>query len=153
MPKGASVAHQGRQFVGDGSWTRCQQLQAELFERSDCSYSSCSFGGEYQPSLPAKFYGFSYLYDRVAAIGLLDGAPRTFGSQTARVVDLERAGEGLCALGQTQIDERFRAHPDASKAAHFCGDVAYVTTLLRSLGFGEEASLTMTNRIKVLRYI
>ena len=135
-------------LVGDGDWHKCKKLQKLLFDTTSCTHKSCSFGGVYQPALPKTFYGFSYLYDRVAAIGLLDGKPAQYGSQVVTLSELEKAGAALCALGQPSVAERFRDHPDASKANNFCGDVAYLTTLLASFGFEPSFSMTMTNKIK-----
>lgn len=136
-------------LVGDGDWHKCKKLQRLLFDTSSCTHASCSFGGAYQPALPKNFYGFSYLYDRVAAIGLLDGKPAQYGSQVATIADIEKAGAALCALEQSKVAERFSSHPDAQKASNFCGDVAYLSTLLQSFGFSNTDTITMTNKIKV----
>ena len=44
------------------------------------------------PPLPASLYGFSYMYDRTAAIGLLDGKPQTFGSVPMSIEAISEAG-------------------------------------------------------------
>ena len=136
-------------FVGEGDWHRCFKLQLKLFDTSSCEHKSCSFNGSYQPALPASFNGFSYMYDRTTAIGLLDGVPKQFGSQVMSQQDIAHAGESLCALNKEQAATRFSTHQDASKSSNFCGDVAYVAALLNSLGFPPTAKLTMTNKIKV----
>ena len=94
LPKDSTLEAQGHEFVGEGSYARCQELVTGLFDTSSCLYPSCSFNGAYQPPLPAKMYGFSYLYDRTAAIGLLDGHPNEFGEQRVRIRELEHATEG-----------------------------------------------------------
>ena len=43
---------------------------------------------------------------------------------------------------------RFAATNDAAKAANFCGDTVYIAALLDALGFDDEATMTMTNKIK-----
>ena len=146
LPHGASVNYNGHELVGDGDWAKCKRLQRTLFDTSTCPYRSCSFGGAYQPKLPGRVYGFSYLYDRTAAIGLLDGKMQTFGEQQMSIALIERAGAELCALDHAAVDARFATHQDANKAANFCGDVAYVSTLLASFGFSEHFQLTMTNK-------
>lgn len=135
-------------MVGDADWHRCSKLQARLFDHSGCRHSSCSWGGAYQPRLPAAVYGFSYLYDRTAAIGLFDGVAAQFGSHDASRSDLIRQGAALCALGQSTLNERFKDHSEASKAVNFCGDVAYLNALLSAFGFDEHTKLTLTNKIK-----
>lgn len=140
--------HKGQTYEGDGNWAKCLKLQHKLFDVASCKHASCSFGGAYQPKLPTTFYGFSYLYDRVAAIGLLDGKPAVYGSQVTTRADIERAGAALCALGHSAVSERFVSHPDGSKADNFCGDVAYLSALLSAFGFAENTPLTMTNKIK-----
>jgi len=107
--------------VGDGDWHHCKRLLRSLFETSACPYESCSFGGAYQPALPRTLYGFSYLYDRTAAIGLLDGNQQTFGSQRMSVADIERSGAQLCALDPKATTERFAAHQVPSSHTT-CGD-------------------------------
>ena len=107
-----------------------------------------TIGGAYQPALPSTFYGFSYLYDRTAAIGLLDHNMQQFGEQKMSIADIERAGMKLCATEQPAVASRFASHQDASKSSNFCGDVAYVTTLLSSFGFSDSYQMTMTNKIK-----
>merc|ERR1719197_714556 len=102
LPKGASSKHGEYSLTGDGDWHKCVKLQRLLFDTSSCTHSSCSFGGAYQPALPKRFYGFSYLYDRVAAIGLIDGKPAQFGHQVVTLAELQREGAKLCALDATQ---------------------------------------------------
>ena len=149
LPKGATLTHKSHEFVGEGDWYRCKRLQHSLFLADEsCPFASCSWGGAYQPKLPATFYGFSYLYDRTAAIGLLDGKMQAFGEQRMTIADIERAGVELCALEHPAVEKRFAAHQDASKSDNFCGDVAYVAALLTSFGFPASHPLTMTNKIK-----
>ena len=142
------LQHKGHDMIGHADWHKCKKLQRSLFDTSTCSYATCSFVGAYQPSLPSTFYGFSYLYDRTAAIGLMDGNMQTYGSATYRISDMERAGEKLCHMEADAVTERFKAHQDASKSANFCGDVSYLTTLLLMFGFPESHSMTVTNKIK-----
>ena len=148
LPKGASVTHKAHEIIGDGDWHKCKKLQRQLFDTTSCAFSSCSFGGAYQPALPKTFYGFSYLYDRTAAIGLLDGRQQQYGSQQMSIAEIEHAASQLCVLEQPAVAKRFATHPDASKSSNFCGDVAYLSTLLTSFGFAESYRMTMTNKIK-----
>ena len=85
---------------------------------------------------------------RTAAIGLLDNKLQQFGTQSVRIADMQKAGDTLCEMAHPDVMERFKAHQDASKAANFCGDVAYLTTMLLALGFPEGYTMTMTNKIK-----
>ena len=153
LPRGASMSHKGHEFIGESDWHRCKKLQRQLFDTSSCGFSSCSFGGAYQPALPKTFYGFSYLYDRTAAIGLLDGKQQPFGEQQMSLAEIERAGAELCALDEAATKARFATHQDASKSSNFCGDVAYLTTLLSSFGFAESYRMTMTNKIKEVELV
>jgi len=148
LPKGEAQEYKQMTFVGEGDWHRCYKLQLKLFDASSCPHKSCSFNGSYQPKLPPSFNGFSYMYDRTTAIGLLDGVPKQFGSQVMSQQDIGHAGESLCALDKQAAATRFSAHQDAHKSSNFCGDVAYVAALLSSLGFPPTTKLTMTNKIK-----
>ena len=150
LPQGAVLTHKGSELVGDGDWGRCLKLQQRLFDRSAaCAYPSCAWGGTYQPPLPASFFGFSYLYDRVAAIGLIDGHPAQYGSQSTSRAEISVGGASLCSLDATAVASRYTTHPDGSKSANFCGDVAYIAALLGAFGFSDDAKLTMTNKIQV----
>jgi len=148
LPSGATMTYKEVEMVGDGDWGRCAKLVSKLFPHTPCPYSSCSFGGAYQPPLPAGFYGFSYMYDRTAAIGLLDQTPKVFGSQEMSRADIAAAGAAVCALNAAQTAERFKTTQDAAKSNNYCGDVAYIAVLLEALGFDLSTKLTMTNKIK-----
>lgn len=147
MPKKSRHTINGRVFVGEGSYVGCVTLTEGLFDKTSCLYGSCSFNGAYQPKLPDTFYGFSYLYDRTAAIGLLDGHIHEFGETQVTIDGIEHAAEGLCHHGEPQLAERFREHPDLHKVHNFCGDVVYLAVLLRALGFDDQFRMTMTNKI------
>ena len=58
---------------------------------------------------------------------------------------LERCGS---AGDSAATATRFVKAGDAAKAANFCGDVVYLAVLLDKLGFDDDATLTMTNKIK-----
>jgi len=150
LPIGASVTHKGSVVQGAGDYRRCKKLTKRLFDGEACSYGErmCSFGGVYQPPLPKRFYGFSYMFDRTAAIGLLDQKPVTFGAAEMSRDDIERAAKAVCSLDQAGAAARFAATNDAAKAANFCGDTVYIAALLDALGFDERSTMTMTNKIK-----
>lgn len=139
--------------MGEGNWQRCSRLMSRLFDTSSCPFESCSFNGEYQPQLPSSFMGFSYLYDRTAAIGLIDGTPRQFGSQEMSRADIELAGSAICGLDATATATKFATTQDAAKSFNYCGDVAYVASLLGALGFDHRTKLTMTNKIKEVELV
>ena len=148
VPKGAPVGHKGLLLTGHPDWMRCRKLMLSLFDRGGCPHASCSWGKAYQPAaLPQTLYGFSYLYDRTAAIGLFDGKPAKYGATTKTLADINRAGAALCTLDTAALAERFGGHPDEDKRHNFCGDVAYVSALLESFGFAESQPLTLTNKI------
>jgi len=147
-PKDHTDQYKEVTFVGASDWHRCLKLQGQLFDNGSCTYASCSFGGAYQPPLPDTFNAFSYMYDRTAAIGLLDFKMQQYGSQTMSYDDISKAGEGVCDLDKQGAAARFAGHQDASKSHNFCGDVAYIAALLRALGFEHDTKLTMTNKIE-----
>jgi hypothetical protein len=93
-------------------------------------------------------YGFSYLYDRTAAIGLFDGKPVLSGSQRTSRTQIERGGASLCIMEAQAIKARYRAHPDARQADQFCGDVAYIVALLEALRIAPDAELVVAKEIK-----
>ena len=126
LPSGASTAYKGVEMVGDGDYKRCAKLIQKLFPPTPCVHASCSFGGAYQPPLPAVVYGFSYMYDRTAAIGLLDRKPAVFGEQSMSAADIEGGGVEVCALSAQQTAERFAGTTDAAKANNYCALYIYI---------------------------
>ena len=156
VPKGASVDHKGQKLEGTGEYKRCKKLIKNLFgddeKEEACEKKNgkhhCSFTGEYRPPMPSSFYGFSYMYDRTGAIGLLDTAPAQFGSLNLSADQIEDKAKEICALDGSATTARFAAAGDASKSVNFCGDILYVSVLLEKLGFDEHKGMTMTNKIK-----
>lgn len=141
LPKGASIEHEGLTLAGDGDWNRCLKLTSKLFVAPDWSTAE-------SPPLPANFYGFSYMYDRTAAIGLLDSNPQVFGSAQMSIDQIAEAGKVVCALDAAATAARFANTADAPKANNYCGDVVYIAALMEALGFDRATPLTMTNKIK-----
>ena len=149
VPKGASVDHKGQKLEGSGEYKRCKKLIKNLFgddeKEEACEKKNgkhhCSFTGEYRPPMPSSFYGFSYMYDRTGAIGLLDTAPAQFGSLNLSADQIEDKAKEICALDGSATTARFAAAGDASKSANFCGDILYVSVLLEKLGFDELQAL------------
>lgn len=78
------------------------------------------------------------MYDRTAAIGLLDGKPSTYGSVRMSRDDIEHAAKATCALDLPATTAKFAAAGDAAKATNFCGDAVYLEVLLDELGFDDE---------------
>lgn len=144
LPKGSTTVHAGSALEGVGDWSHCLELQRGLFDAQSGPLPLDS-------AASLTFFGFSYLYDRVAAIGLLDGHSVLFGNQSVTRRSIERGGASLCALDHTALASRFAAHPEGDKAHLFCGDVAYISALLASLGFRESTELTVANKLGVRR--
>jgi len=141
LPKGATIDHAGVSVAGEGDWARCLKLTTKLFADSTWSIAD-------MPPLPASVYGFSYMYDRTAAVGLLDGTPRQFGSVPMSIEAISEAGKAVCGLDAAATKARFAGTQDAAKSDNYCGDAAYVAALLGALGFAPSTQLTMTNKIK-----
>ena len=152
LPLGASATHNGVMIAGGGDYKHCKKLVKKLFDDDDtpCKHGKgkCSFGGAFQPALPKTFYGFSYLFDRTAAIGLLDGKPTTYGTATMTRDDIEHAAKAICGLNKDAVAAKFSAANDAAKSANFCGDAIYLEALLDAFGFDDHTPMTMTNKIK-----
>jgi len=156
LPVGGKLTYKTVSFEGAGEWKRCSKLVKKLFDDDDdCKYGKhmCSIKGTYQPTMPPIFYGFSYLWDRTGAIGLLDNKPSVFGQQKMSRDDIESAGKAICALDHAAAATRFAGIQDAAKSDNFCGDVAYLEALLDVLGFNDSQQLTMTNKIKEVELV
>ena len=150
LPVGATTTHKGVSISGAGDHHKCKKLTKRIFGDDDyCPFGKhmCSFKGVYQPSLPKTFYGFSYMFDRTAAIGLLDGKPTVYGTAKMSRDDIEHASKATCALDAAATTKKFAAAGDAAKSANFCGDAVYLEVLLDELGFSDDTVLTMTNKI------
>jgi hypothetical protein len=145
-------------YTGSGSFNDCGALYRKQFEKgAPCPVPPCSFGGVFQPDLPAQIFGFSYLFDRTRAIGLLDGVAEIFGTQTMSVEDIERAATALCSLPSSEAAKRFTACSqcnDAEKWENFCGDATYLSVLLHD-GFGihRTTKLTMGNKLRDIEIV
>jgi Golgi nucleoside diphosphatase len=137
-------------FSGTGSYSKCADLYHTLFDKSECGQPPCSFNGAYQPPMPKdmQLFGFSYLYDRTKAIGLLDGFLEAYGTQSMTTSDIRDAAVSLCNLTPTETKARFEAAEDADKWMNFCGDSTFIVALLED-GFGihPDANLTMGNKV------
>eukprot|EP00927_Polykrikos_kofoidii_P034168 TRINITY_DN29001_c0_g1_i1.p1 TRINITY_DN29001_c0_g1~~TRINITY_DN29001_c0_g1_i1.p1 ORF type:complete len:452 (-),score=83.51 TRINITY_DN29001_c0_g1_i1:17-1372(-) len=136
-------------FVGTGSYAVCEKLLRKLFAKdARCEAPPCSFNGVFQPALPASLFGFSYLFDRTRAIGLLDGKVEEYGVQNMTVNDIRQAAIELCSSPPDVTQIRFEGCQDGARWVEFCGDVTYLAVLLEhGLGVDPAASLTMGNKV------
>lgn len=148
----ASGYLQHQPFIGTGSFEGCKDAFLRLFSPdAPCatfSSSPCAFDKSHQPPLPATVFGFSYLYDRTRAIGLLDGVIETFGTQQMTISDIESATKALCAMPSSEQMQRCKDCDDARDWLNFCGDATYLAVLLRH-GFGIPPDMTLTMGNKV----
>eukprot|EP00403_Amphidinium_massartii_P041346 CAMPEP_0178454962 /NCGR_PEP_ID=MMETSP0689_2-20121128/45651_1 /TAXON_ID=160604 /ORGANISM="Amphidinium massartii, Strain CS-259" /LENGTH=440 /DNA_ID=CAMNT_0020080957 /DNA_START=267 /DNA_END=1587 /DNA_ORIENTATION=+ len=144
-----------RKFVGTGLHNECRALYMQLFHeyRGRCkerlqTTEEPSFAGAGFPALPPKIFGFSFMYDRTGAIGLLDSSVELFGMQTMTVADIQGAAAHACGLAPQDAQARFAAAMDSERWAEFCGDATYLAVLLEQ-GFGikPDLELTMGNKI------
>lgn len=144
MAAGATSAS----FSGSGDFPRCVALVQSIFPEAECPLAPCSIQGAHQPPLTGDFVGFSYMYDRTKAIGLLDDSPQMYGEQKMTIPQILAGAQRLCGLDFKTVSDRFEKHPDGSKAANFCGDAVFVAVMLeRGFGFSQDAVFTMTNKI------
>mmetsp|Transcript_71120 Transcript_71120/g.197551 ORF Transcript_71120/g.197551 Transcript_71120/m.197551 type:complete len:448 (+) Transcript_71120:53-1396(+) len=131
---------------GKGSYQDCAALYAGLFDVG-CEIPPCRLNNV-SSTTAAPFFGFSYLFDRTRAIGLLDGDVEMFGAQRMSIAGIKDAARRLCAMPPSEAQARFASCEDSAKWFNFCGDVTYIAVLLEH-GFGIDPStvLTMGNKI------
>lgn len=130
-------------FVGKASFKDCEALYHHIFH-DGCDNPPCSINPFPVSSLQEAIFGFSYFFDRTAAIGLLDGDFRMGGTQNMTVSDMRCAAEALCALGHLEMEARAVGCEDADKWMNFCGDVTYMIVLLEhGIGIDPAKMLTM----------
>lgn len=144
--------HEYQPFLGSGTFEGCADAWHRLFSRdAACATFAeppCTFDKSHQPELPADIFGFSYLYDRTRAIGLLDGVIETFGTQHMTINDIERAAKALCAMEASEQEKRCKDCDDFMKWRNFCGDATYLAVLLRhGFGISSDSTLTMGNKV------
>jgi len=124
LPKGATATHKGVALTGSGDHHKCKKLVKRIFHDDDCVYGKhlCSINGVYQPQLPKSFYGFSYMYDRTKAIGLLDGTRHTAAHSHRTGPDQDgwpTHTAAHLAPGPRPLAPQHTSHPDrASKHTH-----------------------------------
>lgn len=110
-------------------------VSTNLFKKTECKHTSCSFDGIYQPKLSTAFpvdssggsvYAFSYFYDKTRDFGL---------SEMQTLTAIKGLGDEKC--GKTNED------------AHLCMDLAYIHALL-STGYElkDDRELSVLKKIK-----
>lgn len=137
-------------FIGKGSYEGCATLYLRLLNGNGaCDSPLCSLNRVSLPSVPDVVVGFSYFFDRTAAVGLLDSLIQMKGMQNMTINDMRSASKKMCALESGQAEDRFKDCEDADKWMNFCGDATFMVVLLEH-GFGihSNKALTMAKTIK-----
>merc|ERR1712176_1461024 len=121
---------------------------------NSCPISGCFHDRKEESDLPNRLVGFSYMYDRTKAIGLLGGDAQMFGTTEVTINDLRAAAQKLCSMAPTDAKARFTDCIDSDKWQNFCGDATYIVVLLENgFGFDPSMTLTMANKINGIELV
>ncbi|XP_006863851.1 PREDICTED: ectonucleoside triphosphate diphosphohydrolase 2 [Chrysochloris asiatica] len=112
---------------GSSNFTYCQSLVAELFNRSFCPFSHCSFNGVFQPPVAGNFMAFSAFFYTIEFLRTVMGFP------VATLKQLEVATGRLCNHTWHQLQDLVPKND--SRLADYCAVATFVQQLL-SHGYG-----------------
>ena len=155
-PKGHSEQFEGVTLSGSsGGWQACLELVQGIFGKEEpCSVPPCAFAGVHQPrfkdgrSQRRPIVAFSYIYDRIAPLGL--------ASSTITLREISQAGIGLCKgdrYGQllAQLPEWCMdlVYTHALLSYGYEIDLDHPITITKQLG-GYEAGWALGSALKLL---
>nr|XP_033797782.1 ectonucleoside triphosphate diphosphohydrolase 1 isoform X2 [Geotrypetes seraphini] len=112
-------------ITGTGDYHQCQQNLQDMFNKTECPYSRCSFNRIFQPELSGNFGAFSAFYFVMNFLNLTSEK------------DLSKVKETLkefCSESWQQVKEKF---PDIKEKylSEYCFSGTYILTLLE-MGYG-----------------
>ncbi|XP_051517957.1 ectonucleoside triphosphate diphosphohydrolase 2 isoform X2 [Myxocyprinus asiaticus] len=115
---------------GTGNYNQCLGNISCLFSFNNCSYSKCSFDGNFQPNITGNFMAFSAFFYTYSFIQKASGITISSPAQ------LEDAVRNVCNMSFLEITSKF---PDErNHLKDYCADSVFMQMLLISgYGFNE----------------
>uniref|UniRef100_A0A8C9L9C9 Ectonucleoside triphosphate diphosphohydrolase 1 n=1 Tax=Pavo cristatus TaxID=9049 RepID=A0A8C9L9C9_PAVCR len=109
---------------GEGNYEKCRRNIQDLFNKTNCPYSSCSFNGIYLPPLQGDFGAFSAFYFVMNFLNLTSDVPFTLDEVASAV-------QKFCALPWHEV--KLQYHQIKEKyLSEYCFSGAYILSLLEN---------------------
>ncbi|KYO27106.1 ectonucleoside triphosphate diphosphohydrolase 1 isoform X2 [Alligator mississippiensis] len=135
-----SLAFPQLHVVGSGDYQACQTRIEELFNKTSCPYSKCSFNGIFQPPLQGHFGAFSAFYFVMNFLNLsADSSPAPLNSAISTM-------KNFCSRPWSEVKA---AYPQVKEKylSEYCFSGTYIISLLKT---GYEFSLETWQQIQFL---
>lgn len=115
-------------FIGTGNEKECQALLSEnLFNKSSCPYSQCSFNEVYQPTVTGPFFAFSSYFYVAEFMNL------TQNSATFPLAEFKNATTKLCKKSWNELLEIPISEGGTSQyLMEYCVRAQYISLLLHN---------------------
>ncbi|NXE72809.1 ENTP1 diphosphohydrolase, partial [Cochlearius cochlearius] len=110
---------------GEGNYQKCRRNIQELFNKTDCPYSSCSFNGIYLPPLHGDFGAFSAFYF------VMDFLNLTSEQSPVALDKVASAIESFCARPWHKVKTAYRQIKE-KYLSEYCFSGAYILSLLEN---------------------
>ncbi|XP_021254985.1 ectonucleoside triphosphate diphosphohydrolase 1 isoform X4 [Numida meleagris] len=112
---------------GEGNYEKCRTNIQNLFNKTSCPYSSCSFNGIYLPPLQGDFGAFSAFYFVMNFLNLTSEVPFTLDQVASAIQRFCARPWNEVKLQYHQIKEKY--------LSEYCFSGAYILSLLKN-GYG-----------------
>ncbi|XP_015144106.1 ectonucleoside triphosphate diphosphohydrolase 1 isoform X4 [Gallus gallus] len=109
---------------GEGNYEKCRRNIQNLFNKTDCPYSSCSFNGIYLPPLQGDFGAFSAFYFVMNFLNLTSDDPFTLDEVASAIKKFCARPWHEVKLQYHQIKEKY--------LSEYCFSGAYILSLLEN---------------------
>ncbi|KAG8435480.1 hypothetical protein GDO86_013422 [Hymenochirus boettgeri] len=121
-----STAPSNIEIKGTGNYQLCKQKVEMIFNKTQCTYSQCSFNGIFQPNLEGEFGAFSAYYFVMDFLKL-----------TNEKISLERVKEAVKTHCSRPWEEVLKEFPKIKEKylSEYCFSGTYILSLLEN-GFG-----------------
>ncbi|KAI6066349.1 Ectonucleoside triphosphate diphosphohydrolase 1 isoform X1 [Aix galericulata] len=110
--------------MGEGNYEKCRRSIQNLFNKTSCPYSSCSFNGIYLPPLQGDFGAFSAFYFVMNFLNLTNDNPFALDKVASAV-------QSFCARPWHEVKQAY--HQIKEKyLSEYCFSGAYILSLLEN---------------------
>ncbi|GBF90831.1 apyrase-like [Raphidocelis subcapitata] len=141
LPSGYSTTAGG--LPGGGNWDQCRAAAKKLLPSERCTFSSCSIGNVFTPSVEGPIIGIDNFYYTARALQLKPGK--------VKLSDYEAAAKKFCAKDWAAIRREFLKHSTGTDtyALQVCFATAHVLGVLRDgFGFNSSTGVILSHDVK-----